>query len=304
MTADRAKQSQFEPAQRNRWGKPHPTSGRNCAKRTQFSSAGRQAGDPGGGANVQNKANLARASKDGRGRAEDPHGEQLCETKPISARATGGASAFQKRSYGKSYMQQALTKQSQFAPAHRNRWGKPHPTSGRNYAKQTQFRPAGQQAGDPGRGKCAKQTQLPEAGHRGGVSIADFGLETDRRRDACPSACQGFRSCKTKPICARPEESVGQAGTPNAVCRVREPDPPYKWAQLRQTNPIQAGRTARRRPWEGPMCETKPISGRRPAGRGPRGVGRQSNAQNKPNLRRAGREDHRQGRRPRCSTHL
>jgi hypothetical protein len=53
---------------------------------------------------------------------------------------------------------------------------------------------------------------------------------------------------KTKPICTRPEESVGQAGTPNAVCRVWEPDPPYEWAQLRQTNPIQADRTAGGRP--------------------------------------------------------
>ncbi len=64
---------------------------------------------------------------------------------------------------------------------------------------------------------------------------------------------------RTKPICTHPEESVGQAGAPNAVCRVWEPDPPYEWAQLRQTNPIQAGRAAGRRPREGRMCETKPI---------------------------------------------
>jgi hypothetical protein len=36
-------------------------------------------------------------------------------------------------------------------------------------------------------------------------------------------------SCETKPICTRGEESVGQA-------------PPYKRAQLRQTNPIRPGR--------------------------------------------------------------
>jgi hypothetical protein len=52
---------------------------------------------------------------------------------------------------------------------------------------------------------------------------------------------------------------VGQAGTPNAVCRVWEPDPPYEWAQLRQTNPIQLGRAAGRRPWEGQMRKTNPI---------------------------------------------
>ncbi len=35
------------------------------------------------------------------------------------------------------------------------------------------------------------------------------------------------RLCKTNPSCTRREESVGQAGTPNAVHRVWEPDPPY-----------------------------------------------------------------------------
>ncbi len=49
----------------------------------------------------------------GAGGRETP-GERWCETKPISARATGGTSALQKRSYGKSYMQQASAKQSQF----------------------------------------------------------------------------------------------------------------------------------------------------------------------------------------------
>ena len=34
---------------------------------------------------------------------------------------------------------------------------------------------------------------------------------------------------------------MGQAGTPNAKKCVWEPDPPYKWVQLRQTNPIPAG---------------------------------------------------------------
>ena len=53
----RARRTQFAPAQRNRWGKPrpqtrfvafgspiHPTRGHNCAKQTQFSPAGKQAG--------------------------------------------------------------------------------------------------------------------------------------------------------------------------------------------------------------------------------------------------------------------
>jgi hypothetical protein len=56
-----AKQTQFVPARRNRWGKPeprtqfvafgspiHPTRGHNCAKQTQFSPAGKQTGSLGG----------------------------------------------------------------------------------------------------------------------------------------------------------------------------------------------------------------------------------------------------------------
>jgi len=84
--------------------------------------------------------------------------------------------------------------------------------------KQTQFTPAGW-AGEAVAGAyCAKQTQLPEAGHRGGVSIADCGLGTDLRRDAlCEPPGQG-PVVQTKPI-GRDE--------------------------LRQTNPILA--TARRR---------------------------------------------------------
>jgi len=59
----RAKQTQFPPAQRNRWGKPHPTRGCNGAKQTQFSPAGGPA--------------LRRRG---------------CETKPISAwGGTGGS---------------------------------------------------------------------------------------------------------------------------------------------------------------------------------------------------------------------
>jgi len=34
----------------------------------------------------------------------------------------------------------------------------------------------------------------------------------------------------------------GASGTPNAICRVWEPDPPYKWAPARQTKPISGSR--------------------------------------------------------------
>jgi hypothetical protein len=63
---------------------------------------------------------------------------------------------------------------------------------------------------DPLGATNAKQTQFDHAGRRRG-----------RRR---------AKTCETNPICTRAEESVGQA-------------PPYKGAQLRQTNPISPAGT-------------------------------------------------------------
>ncbi len=90
--------------------------------------------------------------------------------------------------------------------------GKPHPTSGRNYAKQTQFKPAGRQAGDPGRVKCAKQSQFPGGAGRGEAPGAwDEGqiLQNEpnfrelvagpkTHHSTIPVRCQ---SCKTNPMC-------------------------------------------------------------------------------------------------------
>ncbi len=116
---------------------------------------------------------------------ESPQGQPR-QTEPISARAMGGASAFRKRSYGKSYTQQASAKQSQFADmapdgrrlrSHERTWrsgvlrqtnpicgstNKPNPCPYAdpeigvpwrvNRAKQTQFlAPAGAVQGHPGR---------------------------------------------------------------------------------------------------------------------------------------------------------
>jgi hypothetical protein len=79
-----AKQTQFAPAQRNRWGKPHPARGRNCAKRTQFRRPGRGLGDVTRGANAQNEPNFTRAPGNGRGRPGGPAGDPLRQTNPIS----------------------------------------------------------------------------------------------------------------------------------------------------------------------------------------------------------------------------
>jgi len=64
-----------------------------------------------------------------------------------------------------------------------------------------------------------------------------------RARGAAPAG----RNARNKPNLHPPRGVGGASGTPNAICRVWEPDPPYTWVQLRQTNPIlsPAGRQAR-----------------------------------------------------------
>ena len=58
-----------------------------------------------------------------------------------------------------------------------------------------------------GRAYCAKQTQLPDAGHGGGVSIADCGFRTDLRRDGpCDLPAQGSITRN------KPNLPAGQAG--------------------------------------------------------------------------------------------
>ncbi len=52
---------------------------------------------------------------------------------------------------------------------------------------------------------------------------------------------------------ARPEESVGQAGTPNAKNCVWEPDPPY--ARVHCAKQTQFSPLGRQGPWEGKSCD-------------------------------------------------
>ena len=116
---ERAKQTQFPPARRNRWGKPgpqtrfiafgspiHPARGRNGAKQTQSRPAGGQAGASGRG-NCAKQSQLALAYRPsvrgpvvqtnpirGVNRAKRTQfrertgeaGGRSCETKPISVR--------------------------------------------------------------------------------------------------------------------------------------------------------------------------------------------------------------------------
>ena len=111
----------------------------------------------------------------------------------------------------------------------------------------------------------AKQSQLPEAGHRGGVSIADCGFRIADWRETCPPARPlrpvESEMCETNPIWSGPILPPGGM-TPNKPNSART-----------------AGRPGR---WEGQTCETKPIwTGPIPQ---PDGI-----APNKPNLRPSGR---------------
>jgi hypothetical protein len=166
--------------------------------------------------------------RNGRGWPADPAGERLCETKPISARATGGVSALQKRSYGKAYMQEAPAKQSQFPGTARDglrpgnhqrscrsgvfrqtnpicgrRAGKTgakagtldNATRGANVRNKAKFPAAPGGARPQGRGtrvKCAKRTQFGPAGAR-------HRCEKDAKRTQFPvsRAAGGARLCKT-----------------------------------------------------------------------------------------------------------
>jgi hypothetical protein len=110
--------------------------------------------------------------------------------------------------------------------------------------------PAGQV---PGEGKCAKRTQLPEAGYRGGVSIANFGLriaDWGRPASGRPSArALATQSCKTNPI---------------------------GWRESCETNPISPERPgigAGCRGPEGKLCKTKPnLGGLGQVGKGGHGM--------------------------------
>ncbi len=59
---------------------------------------------------------------------------------------------------------------------------------------------------------AAKQSQLPEAGHRGGVSIADGGWGTD-----LPPPARAGRLCQTKPIWRWPASIGGESCKTNPI---------------------------------------------------------------------------------------
>ncbi len=119
-------------------------------------------------------------------------------------------------------------------PAHANRAKRTQfrgaiPRSGGRIAQnKANLRQDGTSGGRHAKGgaKRAKRTQLPEAGHRGGVSIADCGLRTgDRpavgrdvqnepnfRRDGVGRDLgDGRRTCKTKPISRSPAGAGGRS---------------------------------------------------------------------------------------------
>ena len=116
---------------------------------------------------------------------------QSCQTNPISAEATRGASALWKRNYGKLTSKRGSTKQSQFASLSRRGGGtgpkgegRQSRVAGANRAKRTQFpgsgaepivrneansprTAVGETASAAGRVNRAKQSQFPRSDMRG-----------------------------------------------------------------------------------------------------------------------------------------
>jgi len=136
-------------------------------------------------------------------------GRSVAPNKANSAEAAEQTSTWRKGSYGELNMREVLVKQSQFfdcglgtdlpcglslctveSETCETNPISTHPTSGCNCAKQTRFSPAGRQAGPLEGQSCetkpisggadgAKQSQLPEAGHRGGVRASSRPMDLE-----------------------------------------------------------------------------------------------------------------------------
>jgi hypothetical protein len=212
--------------------------------------------------------------------AERPSGARLCETKPIARRAMGGTSALQKRTYGKSNRHQASAKQSQFFDCGLQIGGRA--AAGANRAKRTQFGAAGRVGGRPqgcgARVKCAKRTQF-------GLGAGTDATKRVKRTQFAP----GVRETPSGGDCAKqsqfpPEQREGQA-----LCRKGVMvNPTCNRLSQNKANLSIADcgfrETCGRAAGDARLCETKPISRRRRAGRGPGGVGHGSNTQNEANF--------------------
>ncbi len=123
-------------------------------------------------------------------------------------------------------------------------------------AKQSQFGSSRAGTPKPRRVDYAKRTQLPEAGHRGGVSIADFGLRIGDWGQACrlrPARANrakqtqfgGLKMCETNPIRGSPtgvrgsimqnKAKLGQAGASEPRRSSHVGRPHHKVERAKQT---------------------------------------------------------------------
>jgi hypothetical protein len=134
------------------------------------------------------------------------------------------------------------------------------------------------------RDNCAKRTQLPEAGHRGGVGGCgrrEPPMIPVFHHSSVPTRC---RLCKTKPICPagpgawavgcctnkanfRRSKKKGKGLTGKDLWWIIHP------TGLGKTKPIPGhiGRDGAGDAGRGATAQNKPNSGRRPVGRGPGG---------------------------------
>jgi hypothetical protein len=132
------------------------------------------------------------------------------------------------------------------------RWDEAPPAWGEgNCAKQSQtWASWGIRRTSHGGGCCAKRSQFPEAGHRGGVSIADCGLGIADWEQTCDETPLRQRhagrgaSCQTNPIGRNESYETKPIGPPGR-CRVGRPT---------HSLSLRAGSTKNR----GPIVQNKP----------------------------------------------
>lgn len=196
-------------------------------------------------------------------------------------------------------MQRTSAKQSQFIPAQRNRWGRPHPTSGGDRVKQSQSSPAGRQAGSSGRRNVRNKANSRPAppGNRMErrqtnpirVHLPGGRTPSGRRVRNKPNS----RRCRA----GRGRRGVGRAANAQNEAKLGRNRVSGKWSMrpdgaspergMRETNPIRPGLAEGQGPW-GSRMRNKANFGRHPVGGDRKGEGREAIVRNKANFGQAG----------------
>ena len=173
-------------------------------------------------------------------------GSQSCNTKPISGVRTGEPRG---RLYKQSQFRRRIRRgkcsweKELWLIVHATRLGETKPIHSRQSCRRDQSR---------------KTNPIPAA--RAQVRETKP-IRTAVVRDGATGAWDEGAIARNKANLHPGKRLGGANGTPNAICRVWEPDPPYERTSLRQTNPIRPG------PRWGEMGKTNRISESRPVGK-------------------------------------